>query len=602
MRFTGRIAPFRKIGAVLLGALVPALPVAAQQRGQGQVVTLFSANATGPQQTFQNPVLRPNVTQELATYVRNATAQPKTVTLDLVSGGQTIASQVVTLAGNEMKRVLFGKPPTPDQAPRFREIAEPLTVRILESKDVLQDEQAIRVGWPRDYIADPEVSFTPQSEDGARNVLRVRLRLKNPDRFMGPPCRVELVLVPSRINGLLPQQGKTGTYAGYLSRDNPEVYLSAEELQFDPRVTSRRGPVYLTIDGYERAFTFDTTFAAAGRRSSAERIDRTMLRIEAPAYALPAPKLAVGLEIDNSSLRSTGTLSLGSTRNGRLAPLELRKVNGDRREVLQAVLCDLQGMLVLKPAVSSWLLELNTEDIIGRRVLRAQVLNAEKKPETVLDARTGETTTEVLQEIVLDGSKPRGVAFVGLPRTLPLGSGVVLNAVGSDPESGIRRVVFFVGRISSDGKLPVDSVEGRPVATAPGTWSAALPVSTDHKGPLHVGVQFTNGVGLSTTHTGIIELVEPPPPAPVVKEQSIEGTVFQGDFVEPGVEVGLYDAKGMAKATTKTDDAGKYIFKKVPPGTYTVLAIRTSAGTRGRTTVELEEGQKKTGVDIKLWK
>jgi hypothetical protein len=208
----------------------------------------------------------------------------------------------------------------------------------------------------------------------------------------------------------------------------------------------------------------------------------------------------------------------------------------------------------------------------------------------------------------LENGKP--VEFVATSETspadnqMPPGQPLRLVATGDDPESGIQQVVFFLGKPTADLKVPemVLPVEGVPDVKKT-TWKAELPAPSDKGGVVAVTAQFTNGAGLKSFGMIEIRLVPPPPPAPPgpPPKPSIEGTVVDdGGRAQPGLKVTLTDAQGVAKETTTTDTAGKYLFKDVAPGSYRVTAAKTASSTNGETAVQVLEGQKKTGVEVRL--
>jgi hypothetical protein len=63
--------------------------------------------------------------------------------------------------------------------------------------------------------------------------------------------------------------------------------------------------------------------------------------------------------------------------------------------------------------------------------------------------------------------------------------------------------------------------------------------------------------------------IETPTPAPVVKEQTITGTILGKDRKgKRNVEVSLVPADGMM---AKTIDGGHFMFSRLPPGTYKII-------------------------------
>src|SRR5262249_41252554 len=145
---------------------------------------------------------------------------------------------------------------------------------------------------------------------------------------------------------------------------------------------------------------------------------------------------------------------------------------------------------------------------------------------------------------------------------------------------------FFLGKPLDDGKIPPDAVlaEGKPLLDKPGVWEAAIPLPAEKRGEAFIGVAFFNEVGLATTKTQRIELVDAPPPS-----GAIDGIVLIGDRPQPGLVVRLF-ADGKEKAVAMTDDKGKFKFENVPVGNYTVGSARpdSSYGFGGTAPVQVE--------------
>jgi hypothetical protein len=166
-------------------------------------------------------------------------------------------------------------------------------------------------------------------------------------------------------------------------------------------------------------------------------------------------------------------------------------------------------------------------------------------------------------------------------------------------------VVFFVGKLGPDGKVPPNTqlTPGKLTDAEKGVWSADLDAPTDQKGKFDVTVQFVNGAGLVTTDTVKIELVDrgkdggPDGAAASIQGKLIDGT---GRPQGAGILVELRDDKGAVKDTTKTNEKSEYLFANVMPGTYTVVGVRTANNTKGATTVGVKPGEKKVDVDVKL--
>ena len=227
----------------------------------------------------------------------------------------------------------------------------------------------------------------------------------------------------------------------------------------------------------------------------------------------------------------------------------------------------------------------------------------------MLDKNSKEIPGVQPAEVVLmfDDTPPIKVKFAApkeFPRQLVRGEPLPVKATGSDPESGIRRAVFFLGKpvVNKDGhpELPpkVEVVKGElSPGPEPKTWTAkaAIPLPDAKKGMvMDISVQFVNGANQSTFDTIKIELIEPGSGDAKLagKKLKIEGTVVQGGIAQPNLEVVLRDDKGAVKGTTKTATGlvkgsarGSFTFINVPPGVYTVSATNSASKSRGRADV-----------------
>src|SRR5262249_28891860 len=150
-----------------------------------------------------------------------------------------------------------------------------------------------------------------------------------------------------------------------------------------------------------------------------------------------------------------------------------------------------------------------------------------------------------------------------------------------DEESGISKVIFFVGR-PIDGKIPptVPQAEAK-LDAASGAWTAQLQLAGDRRGPTDLSVQFINGVGQSTFGSTAVMLLDS---EKKTGPGRIVGTVKEGENPQPEIEVSLapvQDPKApMQKPTktTKTKPDGTFVFEDVGPGRYTLSCTKIVSG------------------------
>jgi hypothetical protein len=544
------------------------------------------------------PRLKPNATQDLYLYVESTDGQKSKVTVQAMAGDKPIDGAVkeIELTGKGAQRVDFSpakaaeKPAKPVPPP---EVAGGSLSFVVLNKDgkTLGDPMVITVGRPREYVEADPGDFDPSSR-------RLSVKVGAGPTFIGPRSRVELDLGPARMPFLPPNQKQVGSYGGYLNRPEDRLNLTAEALTVRP--INDPGLFSVTVDGYQRAFTY----RISREGGTPTNLRDATIRLVADPTAASGPAAKVGIEADN--IPDGAVIELGLYRDAKFNELdgELLTFKGDRQQRLFFNPAGPGGALTFKSEVSDWTTGLETAKIFGERLLRLQLVDEKSKEplEFILVDAKGRIQVDakgqprkvkaITSAMLLDGSPPEGIEFVDFPKELARGSALTLKATGSDPESGISKVVFFAGKLPPDGIIPPMAIQ------APGEkkedkdkkdiWVADLPMATDKAATIEVGVQFTNGVGLTETKTAVIKLVDAKPGAAKIK-----GAVVEGDQAQAELEVLLRDPMGTVKDTVKTDKDGKFLFKDVAPGTYQLVVVKTSSKRMGTAVVKVEAGEEK---------
>jgi hypothetical protein len=328
------------------------------------------------------------------------------------------------------------------------------------------------------------------------------------------------------------------------------------------------------------------------------------VRLDVPAVAQPSASFPVTLEVDDLPEAEGRTVrvrvELLSSVEGQKEeqPSDVVELRGDRDRRLYFSATGPRGGLLFRPEVKDWAPTVDLSASSGPTKLRLRLLDEKNQP---LEDEKGEPLQDV-KVTVLDDTPPEGVKLRAALAKAVRGKALPLEASGHDPESGIRKVVFFMGKPLPGDKLPpgADPLPGELVKAKgkeapPGPWAGTLVVPSDQRSPLVVSVQFTNGVGLTKTGTLLLDVVDPPPAALAKgKKAGIVGTVVEGDLLQNELEVTLTDATtGKVKAKTKTDNDGKYAFKDLDPGEYRVSTVKIASGRRADEKVELKEGEEK---------
>jgi hypothetical protein len=432
---------------------------------------------------------------------------------------------------------------------------------------------------------------------------------------------VDIALDPNRIPGLIDTPKKQGTRGGYLEHPGDELTLTADNLNFRDTAAGsdekKDGVVYLTVDGYERAFIYQSTFPRGGvTESELDRIRNPVARLKAAAGADPAKPYPVAVELDNAPPGAVVEIGLDRDADkifNKKAGEVVTLGSGNRQQQLFVNPAFPGGALELKALMSDWNTKLDVPEIFGPRLLRFRLLtdqaeaakdnDQDKKLVEFLNAANNTRGFDITETVTFDGTPPEDIHFLESPKKLVRGSSLPVQATATDPESGIKGVVFYVGK-PVDGKPPPTAVlvPGKLDDPKTGVWTAKLDAPTEQKGKTEVTAQFTNGAGLVASETVKIELVDgATKEGAAVGKASIAGKVFVGERPQPGVPVQLRDAAGGVLDTTQTNDKGEFIFKDVPaPATYRVAAAKTGDKTKGETVVGVKPDEKKVDVPVNL--
>ena len=468
------------------------------------------------------------------------------------------------------------------------ELVGPLQIRVYD-KDRPQEvlvsrELRVDLSHPREYVRVPTIRFEPPSEaNGKKNRLDVTVQAVR--KLSGPPCLVELVVPIDRIAGL--KTVRTGTFRGELPMDGGPLKLSAGEFEFEG-FGNDTGIVSLSVDGIERAFLFRTTFAPVGEPTTPREELRPMMWLSAGRYYRTNMKFEATVEIDNAPAAAELQVSLGH-RRGEVFETEIRhpKLPPRQKRIGAGVRGD--GGIEFDTLLRDWRVPFDAVPLRGERVVQARLLDSGGK----------DLLPPAYQRVLFDDHFPERVDFVNLPKQAKRDLAYRLKATGIDKGTGIKEVVFFLGKATDDLKVPPGAVkfDAKPAPGEPDVWQTVVFWPMEKKGFIDISVQFTNKLGLSTFAKGLVELVdfEPEKSTP----GTIEGIVSVGPRPQTGVPVALYDAKGNKLAEQKTKEGGVFTFVGVPPGQYVVRATKTTSGTPLTATSKVDMTPGKT-VRLKL--
>jgi hypothetical protein len=288
----------------------------------------------------------------------------------------------------------------------------------------------------------------------------------------------------------------------------------------------------------------------------------------------------VVLEVDNAPPGATVDLRLGQQTDGRFVASETRTLTSPRDLELGFSPKGPTGGLAFSAAISDWQVPLSITGASGQRLLLARLLDA-----------AGATLASDEQSVYMGAIPPQGVRFLDIPKQAVKSAPIAVRASGFDSESGVAKVLFFLGK-PADGKIPpnITTIAAQPLGAGNTVWGAnvAMPPQS---GPADLSVAFVNNIGLQAFATATINVVDALP----TKNGRILGAVLEGTVRQPAQQVYLLDPKSKAKdkvvAQTNSDATGAFQFENVVPGNYYVFCQKPSTQRQALVPVDVESGK-----------
>ncbi|MEQ8790288.1 MAG: carboxypeptidase regulatory-like domain-containing protein [Pirellulaceae bacterium] len=544
-----------------------------------QLRVLLSADPAGPTSSLDRLRLRPaEQLQPYYAYISNPTDDDREV-IAVVSTAPQPSPPIAVPAGATVKLAFPPQPPKPG-AP-LPILSGPLTIQLLDAKtkqSLSNWTYPLDVVSPRQYARVMGSRFVPQQA----GVNQLTVTLQAYEMPPGPPCMVELVLSADDIPGLV---GVTsGVLRGVLPADGAPLTLTARNLLLAEGYDTD-GAFHLNVDGVERTYRYEADFSRRGDSTSPWESMRPRVIIVADQYARSAPGFKVGVHVDNAADGSQLELAVGQRRNGVFIPDLTQTSDRTKIPAIAFTPTGQDGAFLFSVTLHDWSTEFDATGIVGRRIVRARLIDP-----LGVTARTAEWS------VVFDDTPPRGLAFLKAPPQAVVNQPIDLLVQGVDDISGVADVNFFVGK-PTDGNPPQGAkmIPAKPVGGNLTQWQANLPGQKE-AGPIDVTAQFTNHVGESSHLTTSIEITDQASaPAGAV----IVGSVTEGSRPQAGLQVVLADDQKNVQGTTKTDAQGRYEFKGVKPGKYTVSTVKESSQRQAQAEVEAQTGQT-ANVDLAL--
>lgn len=452
---------------------------------------------------------------------------------------------------------------------------------------------------PREYL-EPQVVYDPA---GQRIAIRVRPRDADgdgqPDADLLPPSAVEQpITVTWDTAGVLPPGTEMKDQAELAAPGYTATLFAKVEPQADKRL-----PIRLAIDGYPRAFLYHVRCDWTGRPAEAER-SPCRIRITSPAagaaFLAPADVIPVEFQVDapEDAFQQPGdVVELGLDESGdrSLRPENALQWSSDRQIVVRWHKADPAGQIHLHAEATDFQATLPAGGLRNKtvEVLARLIVNL---PAT----GQGQQTDQHEVPIVLDGAPPS--LRMEVPVRPSLAGEEIPVTIATEDLSGVVK-----GRIGLDlnasGELDeADQPQLLSQPTASGVWTTTLPTKDLSPGRYTVLVQATDRVGLSATATGAVTIAAPRTDAPAGKPPPETGTI-QGRVIlisRPisGIRVTL---EGLQRVAT-SDSAGRFSFRDVPAGAYTLRASGAALNRfrNGTAQVTVPGGQQTIHVDVPL--
>lgn len=521
--------------------------------------------------------VRAGVNQTLFVSVQNPSKEPRLLQVDVYDPDEPgviwLQSDATKVEGQAQARLLLRKaalpvPMKPGEGPGVL-LRKGLGVRLVDISDKAKPQviQSRSLQFP---LIDPstliraEVRWFPPA-DGAGN----RIRVVANGKVTGEPCNVRLVLDRDGIPDLVDARPTrlTGTIGGEIV----QTELLAEDLRFE-RDRAREAEVSLSVDGVDRALVFTGSLDMRGADATLEQFRQRRVGLtgfqDRKKFVDPrSDAIPMQIVVVNPPELARVRVTRKSTRGGRILEepriLPARTVNHYLKGVDD-------GGIQLQTLVSNTPLDLRIQGNVEPQIIEL----------AMIDPR-GQVLTTDEYRLIPDGTQPEEVKFDSVAGKKVQGESIELTtfgflpvvARGTDPESGIKKVTFYLGRPDENGNPPK---EGSPIpgkAVEENTYGAEVELRAGQG--TWVSAEFINGVGRRAWAT---VLVKPPLVTATTgggnaaKALNITGIVYIGVKEQVGLTVVLQQQNGVVVGQTKTDAQGRFAFNNQKPGQYTVFS------------------------------
>lgn len=437
---------------------------------------------------------------------------------------------------------------------------------------------------PRDYLK-PRVDY-----DAGRGRISIEVKAASPQDL--PPLSSENpIRVVWDTEGALPANATVKDAAELADADAMgRLYADVEA---DP---DRRVRVRLSVDGYPRAFVYEVQCDRDRQDIPRERSLREVamtgpdpnhayriplqepmvvsFRVDAPEDAFLRPGDVVEVGIDEDGDRELRREPSRRFFNDRQAEIRLRRLAPQGTVEIRASVGDFR--VTLSPTLKNAEVALLARLVLGRRLAARDAL-----------------------PVVLDGGKP--VFRISAPgRPVAQGTPLGVTAEVEQEVSGVQRMEFGLHVERAGNLQPIGQPKVLEEAAVRTLWTTSLPTQEIEPGRYVLLARATDRAGNSSIQQRLVTIGPPAAPAPAKTTSAIEGRVLLANNGQPlaGIRISLQGTRYSAV----TDRNGRFTFRDVPHGKYTLEAAGTVITRQRRTEKEivLPQASEPAVVEIRM--
>jgi hypothetical protein len=433
---------------------------------------------------------------------------------------------------------------------------------------------------------------------GRRVIKRLEIYTQRPARYVRPSAeydavrrRLDIVIQPVKRGAVPPGgiwidgQPVAGDLIEGQHRSGTWLRSPATEAVIHVGIPVNAGPVFpvfLNVDGFDRAFGYEVPANATSRSPVRESIRVAARILEPRAGTCYGPKTAevpVSLQVDAPHgllLDGTNFVEVGidTNRDRELRHKEVLRLTSDRQVDLSLEAIGSNGTFVVRSKVSDLHVSLPPPRV---KAMRANIIAR-------VSIAAGDAWSEPV-EVIFDDEPPRLSRLQVVPGEKVIqGSNLDISVLASDNElSGVSKVEAALdfqrkGEFADPPPMPA-------TMQADGRWSLKIPTKSVPPGVYGLLIRATDRLGNPSDYLkASVEIVAADPEAAKrAARGQIGGRVAYGRFEKQpvsGVSVHLLAKGDQVVRDAVTDNEGRFNMADVPPGDYKLCAEKLISGNR----------------------